>query len=164
MIIKVKALGDTHEINVEAWANTFGCEATAKAVRADALSYFRHQLRGLAIWNEVGPQEDMEGSTTPEPQHYQHDPTDFEAATQQAEEAVGLNRTPPVKLPKVEYVEKPGATRAYVDDQHVASIWGPACGSPDWFFPGLAGPAARFPGKAAATAAMVAEVERVVGL
>jgi len=57
MIIKVKVLGDTHEVDVERWADTFGTEATAAAVRSDALAYFRHNLRGLSIWDEVAPRK-----------------------------------------------------------------------------------------------------------
>jgi hypothetical protein len=57
MIIKVKALGETFEVDVERWADTFKTEATAAAVRPDVLAYFRNTLRGLSIWDEVEPQE-----------------------------------------------------------------------------------------------------------
>ena len=59
MIIKVKALGDTHEVDVERWAATFYTSATAAAVRADVLEYFRNTLKGLAIWDEVAPRKEI---------------------------------------------------------------------------------------------------------
>jgi hypothetical protein len=59
MIIKVKALGVTHEVDVERWATTFGTEATVSAVRADVLAYFRNVLATLGVWDEVAPQKEI---------------------------------------------------------------------------------------------------------